>query len=258
MAFGFFDRIKDGLEKTRKSFVKNVLDRSIPYLLPFFKLKNNEMHHTIRYKKKLPQIPKKADSNEIIKTPDAASITQPGRAYLQVGNNEIYELFQSAWSGARYAPTVKARSEEVDNRLWIINELGQYELATTDLSYSEETVSTDANTDETELDAVVEYIAQHAKNVDLCIPAKPWLPPLDEDITSPILTTKWTEKKLHKAPFALMDIPSEQDQRMLEFDLEEFSHSIIYASPGFGKSQALQTLVMNFARLNKQNQKHFI
>ena len=34
-------------------FVKNVLDRSIPYLLPFFKLKNNEMHHTIRYKRKL-------------------------------------------------------------------------------------------------------------------------------------------------------------------------------------------------------------
>ncbi|EEU32422.1 hypothetical protein HMPREF0946_00495 [Fusobacterium vincentii 3_1_36A2] len=34
-------------------FVKNVLDRSIPYLLPFFKIKNKEMHHTIRYKNKL-------------------------------------------------------------------------------------------------------------------------------------------------------------------------------------------------------------
>ena len=34
-------------------FIKNVLDRSIPYLLPFFKIKNKEMHHTIRYKKKL-------------------------------------------------------------------------------------------------------------------------------------------------------------------------------------------------------------
>ena len=32
-------------------------------------------------------------------TPDAAEITQTGRAYLQVGNNEVYELFQSAWSG---------------------------------------------------------------------------------------------------------------------------------------------------------------
>jgi len=38
---------------TYSPFIKNVLDRSIPYLLPFFKLKNNEMHHTIRYKRKL-------------------------------------------------------------------------------------------------------------------------------------------------------------------------------------------------------------
>lgn len=31
-------------------FVKNILDRSIPYLLPFFKIQNNEIHHKIRYK----------------------------------------------------------------------------------------------------------------------------------------------------------------------------------------------------------------
>lgn len=30
-------------------FVKNVFDRSIGYLLPFFKIVNNEMHHRIRY-----------------------------------------------------------------------------------------------------------------------------------------------------------------------------------------------------------------
>ena len=30
-------------------FVKNVLDRSIPWLLPFFKIKNNEPNHTRRY-----------------------------------------------------------------------------------------------------------------------------------------------------------------------------------------------------------------
>ncbi|MCG3056435.1 hypothetical protein KZ287_30150, partial [Escherichia coli] len=29
-------------------------------------------------------------------------ITVTGRGYLQVGNNEVYELFQSAWSGAPY------------------------------------------------------------------------------------------------------------------------------------------------------------
>lgn len=31
-------------------FVKTVLDRSISYLLPFFKIKNNETHHRPRYK----------------------------------------------------------------------------------------------------------------------------------------------------------------------------------------------------------------
>lgn len=31
------------------AFVKNILDRSIAYLLPFFELRRNEMHHPIRY-----------------------------------------------------------------------------------------------------------------------------------------------------------------------------------------------------------------
>lgn len=31
-------------------FVKNVLDRSISYLLPFFRIKDNETHHKQRYK----------------------------------------------------------------------------------------------------------------------------------------------------------------------------------------------------------------
>lgn len=42
----------------------------------------------------------KEDSNEVLKTPLAAEIKEPGRAYLQVGNNEIFELLQSAYSGA--------------------------------------------------------------------------------------------------------------------------------------------------------------
>ena len=29
---------------------------------------------------------------EMLRTADAAEITQTGRAYLQVGNNEVYEL----------------------------------------------------------------------------------------------------------------------------------------------------------------------
>ncbi len=44
----------------------------------------------------------KQDSNDMLHKPDAAYITQAGRGYLQVGNDELYELFQSGYSGAIY------------------------------------------------------------------------------------------------------------------------------------------------------------
>lgn len=34
-------------------FIKGALDRSIGYLLPYFRICNNEMHHRLRYKKEL-------------------------------------------------------------------------------------------------------------------------------------------------------------------------------------------------------------
>lgn len=42
------------------------------------------------------------DSNEMLHKPDAAYITHTGRGFMQVGNDEIYEEFQSGWSGADY------------------------------------------------------------------------------------------------------------------------------------------------------------
>lgn len=44
----------------------------------------------------------KQDSSEMLGKPDAAYLSQAGRCYLQVGNDEIFELFQSGWSGATY------------------------------------------------------------------------------------------------------------------------------------------------------------
>lgn len=44
----------------------------------------------------------KQDSNDMLHKPDAAYITQSGRCYLQVGSDEVFELFQSGFSGAIY------------------------------------------------------------------------------------------------------------------------------------------------------------
>ena len=53
------------------------------------------------------------DSNDMLHKPDAAYITQAGRCYLQVGNDEVYELFQSGYSGADYEENVTVGNTEI-------------------------------------------------------------------------------------------------------------------------------------------------
>lgn len=55
----------------------------------------------------------KQDSNDMLKRPDAAYITQTGRGYLRVGTDEVFEQFQSAWSGATYSMSDFGNSDEL-------------------------------------------------------------------------------------------------------------------------------------------------
>lgn len=61
----------------------------------------------------------KADSNDMLHKPDAAYITQVGRGYLQVGNDEVFELFQSGWSGAVYDESEMGEQENIATMLTV-------------------------------------------------------------------------------------------------------------------------------------------
>ncbi|GAB2026235.1 type VII secretion protein EssC [Lactovum odontotermitis] len=193
------------------------------------------------------------DSSEILKTPDAASITEPGRAYLQVGNNEIYELFQSAWSGAEYEPD-KMMHHNVDERTYSINEFGQAILTTRDLSKDEQ-VQEVLQEKETELDAVVAEIARTAEINGVILPEKPWLPALDAPLPAPEI--KRSETRNLKIALGRLDIPSRQAQKDYIYDIEEASHTAIFSSPGGGKSTTLQTIVMSLSQQNTPAQVQF-
>lgn len=62
----------------------------------------------------------KQDSNDMLKRPDAAFITQTGRGYLRVGTDEIFELFQAAWSGAVYQADYSQNHDELA-KLYTVN-----------------------------------------------------------------------------------------------------------------------------------------
>ncbi|MDO4634031.1 MAG: type VII secretion protein EssC [Eubacteriales bacterium] len=59
------------------------------------------------------------DSNDMLHKPDAAYITQAGRGYLQVGADEVYELFQSGWSGAPYEESLDNNKVEIAKLLTV-------------------------------------------------------------------------------------------------------------------------------------------
>ncbi|MGF9963743.1 type VII secretion protein EssC [Bacillus rhizoplanae] len=200
-----------------------------------------------------------SDSNEILKTPDAAEITLPGRAYLQVGNNEIYELFQSAWSGADYIEN-KDDQEHLDATIYAINDLGQYEILSDDLSGlgKQESIAKVP----TELDAVIDYIHEYTEEERIAPLKRPWLPPLEERIYLPQLQfvdsqQAWQEPKSNLEPMiGIVDIPEMQAQEPLQLNLTKEGHIVVFASPGYGKSSFLQSVVMDLARKHSPEHLH--
>lgn len=200
-----------------------------------------------------------SDSNEILKTPDAAEITLPGRAYLQVGNNEIYELFQSAWSGADYG-VGKDAEDLIDTTIYAINDLGQYDILTEDLSGLEGKETIEKT--KTELEAVIDYVAEYTDEKNIERLPSPWLPPLKESIFAQEICERdyqnlWEQPKQALEPVVgFADFPSEQDQRNLKIPLTKDGHLAVFSSPGYGKSTFIQTAVLDLARTHNPSHLH--
>lgn len=197
------------------------------------------------------------DSREIIKTPDAAYITQAGRAYLQVGNNEIYELFQSAWSGAEYVKDGQKKTK--DNRVYLINDLGQGELLNDDLSV----IDDDDSLKETQLDVTIRYLHDVFEAQGIEYVKKPWLPSLPHLLVSPISNSVFEENwgaveeyDARRLPdltveYGIVDIPEEQCQTEYMIDLEQDGNIAYFASAGYGKTVFLTTTILTLAAKNQ-------
>ena len=191
------------------------------------------------------KVQNEADSKEILKTPDAANITEPGRAYLQVGNNEIYELFQSAWSGAPY--NQEEGHDRVDDRVYLVNELGQGELVNRDLS----DFGDGGKLLKTQLDVLCDYIHDYYASLDTLEITKPWLPPLSDRIVSPATLIDAHDKEMDLSiPVGLIDIPEEQKQIPFVHNPVKDGNLLYVAAPGFGKSMFLMTAALTLAMKN--------
>lgn len=174
----------------------------------------------------------KQDSIDMINKPDSAMIKNPGRLYLQVGYDEIYECIQSGYSGADYIPTKTYMPDEEIMVQMTDNTANPIHSAKIDLSGDK--------SDKTQLEAVVSEIVALGQKKNVV--AKPlWLDMLPEKI---VLQTLEKEKKgLCSATIGLVDYVRTQEQKPLTIDFSKTGHVGLYGASGTGKTTFLQTLV---------------
>ncbi|WP_317914610.1 type VII secretion protein EssC [Carnobacterium maltaromaticum] len=219
---------------------------------------NDQIWSNSKFKLAL-KVADRADSMEMLKTPDAAEITQAGRAYLQVGNNEIYELFQSAWSGADYQPD-KDESTAEDLTVYAINDLGQYDILSEDLSGLEN--ADEVKTVPTELDAIIDGIQAITEKAGIEALPRPWLPPLAArisltDISKQNYLENWNNKDRElRTVIGIVDQPQMQAQNIHEINLSKDGHLAVFGSPGFGKSTFMQSVLIGLTRQHSPEMLH--
>lgn len=193
------------------------------------------------------------DSQEVLKCPDAASITGSGRAYFQVGNNERFELFQAGWGGAPYAPGAAA----------VATAPAVAEVALDGTRYPlspiQRTAAPAAGL--TQLQALVQHLQAVAQEAGIEPLPSPWLPPLPEALALAQVrpVAGWDGHGWQPAPawlepeVGLLDDPEHQLQEPLRLPLGRDGHLAIYGAPGMGKTTLVQTLITSLALTHPPN-----
>lgn len=175
-----------------------------------------------------------ADSNEVLKSPLAAEIKEPGRAYLQVGNNEIFELFQSAYSGA---------PEKSDNSN--VKEFTVYALADSGkrIPVYRQKKKKSGNGNRTQLEAIVNYISEYASRSNLAKLPDICLPPLAERID---YSCKVDNLDSLCVPIGIYDDPDNQLQDVTGINIFG-ENTLIIGSSMSGKTNLLQLIIRGIA-----------
>lgn len=180
------------------------------------------------------------DSNEVLKSPLAAEIKEPGRAYLQVGNNEVFELFQSAYSGA---PDKMADTNIKEFVLCEVNESGKR----SPIFVQKKKKATGSNF--TQLESIVEYVSNYCEQKGIERLANICLPPLPTMIAYPEMLVKNNAM----VKIGVYDDPDNQVQEAAALDLDN-KNTLIIGSSQYGKTNVLQSFIRSITSSSTPNE----
>ena len=186
------------------------------------------------------------DSKDILKRPDAAGITQRGRAYVRIGEDELFDLFQSYWSGAQYVGS-RRDSDDSSGQVSIVDISG--ERLRPAVKQEKQQIGSD------QLTAIVDYIVRLTKQMGLEALEGPWKPELPDLVTLDGLgvpaafdETDWRRvPRQLRVPIGIYDRPAAQEQGVQYLDFDACAHYGIFGGPASGKTTLLKTMILSTA-----------
>ena len=183
----------------------------------------------------------RSDSMEMLRRPEAASIKETGRFYLQVGYDEYFDIGQSGWSGAKYVPSDRV-IKKVDDTIEFIDNLGNvYKVVSGD---EDKKIQKTEDLGE-QLTNIVKYIVDLAKKQNIKTKML-WLSSIPDKIYVEGLKVKYNYEA---RPYYInpvigeYDNPSSQYQGILTLDLTGVGNTAIYGMVGSGKENLLTTII---------------
>lgn len=194
---------------------------------------NEQIWSNSRFKLCL-KVATREDSAEVLRSPLASEIREPGRAYFQVGNNEIFTLFQSAYSGAS---AVSDRNGSV--REFTISEVSFTGKRTA--VYERKNKPSDDGVKVTQLTALVGYIEDYCRKTGIDRLPSICLPPLPEE-----LDYSETSAGAELLPIGIYDDPDSQSQPEAGIRLSD-GNIMIFGAAQTGKTMLLHTILRGIA-----------
>ncbi|MBQ7155742.1 MAG: type VII secretion protein EssC [Synergistaceae bacterium] len=203
-----------------------------------------------------------AESKEIIGTDDAFNISAPGRAYIKVGNNEVYEQVQTFYAKAPYRPNSGQRGAVGEIKLVALNGTKKKpEIYSKTIKAGKD--------EQSEGNVVVKNIIDEAEAHHIHHARPVWTEPLPEFLALDKLiqgheafdrsAKSWHEANKGLAvTVGLIDAPEEQRQYSFVLDFMKNGHQILYGAPSTGKTSFLQTLLTSAALMYTPEQVNFL
>ncbi len=136
------------------------------------------------------RVESRQESQDMLHRPEAANLPRiPGRGYLQVGNNDVFELFQVARVAGKYRSKVLktgplAPPEQGHVYVAEVTPLGTRKILFDSKSKKK---NSGAQATRTDIDVVVERLQKVARQESIVSLPSPWPDPLSPDITLPEL-----------------------------------------------------------------------